>query len=107
MVDHRTFQIFLLAEVFPPPTVRNALWTVESLEGEKKTVISGEHKDGLHAEVTKEEDDHIYKFILNIASSKEEITKTNVSLTLSTGQKISETQFEMQLEVGRHERRGL
>jgi len=99
MVDHRTSQIFLLAEVFPPPTVRDALWTVESPEGEKKTVISGEHKDGLRAEVTKEEDDHIYRFILNIASSKEEITKNNVTLTLSTGQKISETQFDMQLET--------
>ena len=100
MVDHRTSQIFLLAEVYPPPTVRNALWTVEDLEGEKKTVISGEHKDGLHAEVDEEEDDNIYKFILNIASSKEEIIKTKVTLTLSTGQKISETQFDMQLEVG-------
>jgi len=99
MVDHRTSQIFLLAEVYPPPTVRNALWTVEDLEGKKKTVISGEHKDGLHAEVAEEEDDNIYKFILNIASSKEEIIKSKVTLTLSTGQKISETQFDMQLET--------
>lgn len=97
MVDDKTGQIFLLAKVFPPPTVRNVLWTVEAGGGVKRMVRPGDNKDGLSAEVIQREDDHTYKFLLDIAGDKEEISATNVTLALSTGQKMSETQFDMQL----------
>ena len=99
MVDDRNGQVFILAKVFPHPTVRNVLWTVESRDGVKRMLRSGEQKDNLSAEVIEGEDEHTYKFVLNIAIPKEEILATKVTLAISTGQKMSETQFEMQLAV--------
>ena len=99
MVDDRNGQVYILAKVFPQPTVRNALWTVESRDGVKRMMRSGEQKDNLSAEVIEGEDEHTYKFLLNIASPKEEIIATKVRLAISTGQKMSETQFDMQLAV--------
>ena len=99
MVDDSTGQIFLLAKVFPPPTVRNALWTLEYVGGVKKTVRPGEKKEGLSAEGIQKEDDHTYKFVLDVTGGKEEILATNVTLALTTGQKMSETRFDMQLMV--------
>lgn len=102
MVDDSTGQIFLLAKVFPPPTVRNALWTLEYVGGDKRTVRPGEKKEGVSAEGIQKEDDHTYKFVLDITGGKEEILATNVTLALTTGQKMSETRFAMQLMVRIH-----
>jgi hypothetical protein len=99
IVDDSTGQIFLLAKVFPPPTVRNALWTLEYDGGVKRTVRPGEKKEGVAAEGIQKEDDNTYKFVLDISGGKKEILATNVTLAITTGQKMSETRFDMQLMV--------
>eukprot|EP00091_Calanus_sinicus_P014536 TRINITY_DN32111_c0_g1_i1.p1 TRINITY_DN32111_c0_g1~~TRINITY_DN32111_c0_g1_i1.p1 ORF type:complete len:177 (+),score=48.34 TRINITY_DN32111_c0_g1_i1:67-597(+) len=66
MVDDSTGQVFLLAKVFPPPTVRNALWTLENVDGVKRTVRPGEKKENVSAQGIQKEDDHTYKFVLDI-----------------------------------------
>ena len=99
MVDDKTGRIFLLAKVFPPPTVRDVLWTVETGDGVRRMVRPGDKRDELSAEVIQREDDDTYQFVLDINGDREEILATNVTLALTTGQKLSETKFDMQLVV--------
>ena len=99
MVDDKTGRIFLLAKVFPPPTVRDVLWTVETGDGVRRMVRPGDKKDELSAEVIQREDADTYQFVLDIDGDREEILATNVTLALTTGQKLSETKFDMQLVV--------